>query len=123
LYVGSDVPLLTGLRRLLSLPQYQIISCPDRGSAILFLQGDARYDLLMLELELSGAGVELVQLVRSLPHRQHLPIVIVTTNEEMEDRERLAPHWAADEWVTKQDLAAASQSISRLLESEARRTL
>jgi hypothetical protein len=46
LYVGSDQQWLAALRKVLKRPEYHIVSCPDRGSAVLFLKGDARYHLL-----------------------------------------------------------------------------
>ena len=116
LYVGSDLKLLAALKKLLRKPEYHIVSCPDRGSAILFLEGDARYNLLLFELELRGAtGLELAQLARSLSHREHLPIVIVTANEVIGELEALARNSCADEFVTKKDLAAVPEAITYLL--------
>src|SRR6267378_3565538 len=82
LYVGSDQQWLADLRKVLKRPEYHIVSCPDRGSAVLFLKGDARYQLLLFELELRGTtGLELASLARSLPHREPLPIIIVAEDE------------------------------------------
>ena len=86
LYVGSDQVWLAALRRVLKRPESHIVSCPDRGSAILFLKGDAKYHLLLFELDLRGTtGLELASLARSLPHREHLPILIVA-GEEITDQ-------------------------------------
>ena len=116
LYVGTDMEMLAALRRVLRKPEYHIVSCPDRGSAILFLEGDARYNLLLFELELHGkTGLELTQLARSLPYRAHLPIVIVTAKEVIGVSEGLVRNSGADEWVSKRDLAAVPQTITRLL--------
>ena len=56
LYVGRDQELLVALRKVLREPQYLIVSCMDRGSAILFLRGDPKYDLLLFDLELACKG-------------------------------------------------------------------
>jgi len=79
LYVAGDLDFLRALRKVLTEPEYHIVSCPHVGSAILFLEGNPRYDLLIFELELRG--LELTKLARSLSHHEHLPIVMVTASE------------------------------------------
>jgi CheY-like chemotaxis protein len=87
LYIGRDQELLVALRKVLRKSEYHIVSCPDRASAILFLEGDPRYDLLLFEFELRGkTGLELTVLARSLSHREHLPIVIITAGEIIDDQ-------------------------------------
>src|SRR6267142_154213 len=82
LYVGSDQQWLAALRKVLRKPEFHIVSCPDRSSAILFIKGDASYQLLLFEFELRGTtGLELTRLARSLPHREKLPIIIVAEGE------------------------------------------
>ena len=75
----DDIQFLRALRRVLTEPDYHIVSCPHVDSAMDFLKGNPRYDLLMFELELRG--LELTKLARSLAHREHLPIVMLTANE------------------------------------------
>src|SRR6267143_501136 len=102
LYVGSDQHWLAALRKFLRKPEYHIVSCPDRGSAILFLKGDARYQLLLFELELHNpTGLELARLTRSLPHREQLPIIIVAGNEVSDHSEEVACLAGANEYLTK----------------------
>jgi CheY-like chemotaxis protein len=110
LYVGSDQQWLAALREVLREPEHHIVSCPDRGSAILFLKGDARYHLLLFELDLGGTtGLELASLARSLPHRELLPIIIVTEDEVTDKLEELARSAGASECLTKTgEVAAAS---------------
>ena len=113
LYVGSDQHWLAALRQVLRKPEYHIVSCPDRGSAILFLKGDARYHLLLFELELSGTtGLELASLARSVPHREHLPILIVAGEEITDQLEELAHRAGASEYLTKTgDISVAAASV------------
>ena len=117
LYVGSDQQWLAALRKFLRKPEYHIVSCPDRGSAILFLKGEARYRLLLFELELRGTtGLELATLARSLPHREHLPILIVVGEEITDQLEELARRAGANECLTKTgDIAVAAASVQRRL--------
>ena len=117
LYVGSDQQWLAALRKVLKRPQYHIVSCPDRGSAILFLKGEARYHLLLFELELRGTtGLELASLAQSLPHREQLPIIIVSEDEVTDQLEERARHAGASEYLTKTgDISVAAASVQRRL--------
>jgi hypothetical protein len=38
LYFGSDLELVAALRKVLTKPDYRLVTCSDRESAILFLQ-------------------------------------------------------------------------------------
>src|SRR5438046_4202914 len=46
LYVGEDLALICFLRTAFHGPDYHVVSCPDRGSAELFIKSDIRYQLL-----------------------------------------------------------------------------
>ena len=124
LYVGNDQHWLAALRKVLKRPEYHVVSCPDRGSAILFLKGDARYHLLLFELDLRGTtGLELARLARSLPHREKLPIIIVA-GEETDQLEELARSAEASEYLTKTgDIAVAAASVQRHLRTSPLRPL
>ncbi|SRR6266567_850070 len=114
LYVGGDLKFLRALRQVLTKPQYHIVSCPHVGSAMDFLKGNPRYDLVIFELELRG--LELTKLARSLSHREHVPIVMVTANEIVDGFGKLSRNSRVDEWVSKQDLAAVPEILISLLE-------
>ena len=116
LYVGDDLELLRALRKVLTKPDYHIVSCPHVGSAILFLEGNPRYDLLVFDLELRGKSViELTRLARSMPHRAHLPIVIVMTNEIVGDLGKVGRQSGVGEWVSKRDIPDCAETIISLL--------
>lgn len=117
LYVGGDIELLRALRKVLTEPDYHIVSCPHVGSAILFLQGNPRYDLLMFEHELRG--LELTKKAQSLPKRKHVPVVMVTANETVDGFRNAPRNLRVDKSATKQDLAANPEILLRLLDMEA----
>jgi CheY-like chemotaxis protein len=82
LYLSDDLKLLAALRQRLTEPDYELVACADRGSAILFLKSEIRYDALLIDFQWRGKeGLELAQLARSLPARQRMPIVLVTGTE------------------------------------------
>ena len=116
LYVGQDQLWFAALRKFLAKPQFHIVYCPDRSSAIRFLKGDPKYHLLMFDLEpQEPTALELIGLARSLPHREQLPIVIVTG--EQPDRSRdFARQTGATECLSKTgDVSVAAEAINRLL--------
>jgi DNA-binding response OmpR family regulator len=79
LYVGNDLDLIAALRRFLTKPDHKIVSRMDCGSAAFFLNGNPRYELLVFDLKLGSPRVlKLIPLARSLSHRKHLPIMVLT---------------------------------------------
>ena len=83
LYIGSDLPLMSSLRQLLPKPKYHVVTCPDRDSAERFIKSEIQYDLFIFDHEMRDrAAFDLAQLIRSLPHRQHLSVIIVGTESE-----------------------------------------
>lgn len=115
LYVGGDVQFLRALRGVLTEPDYHIVSCPHVTSAMEFLKGNPRYNLLIFELELRG--LELTNLVRSLAHREQLPIVMLTANKVEDSLRKLTRNARVDEWVSKAS-ATVPQILISLLEVE-----
>lgn len=86
LYVGEDQEFFRALRSTLKWPDYHIVSCPHVGTAILFLEGNPRYDLLIFEAEVRGkTGLKLALQTRSMAHRSHIPIIIVLPDESAVD--------------------------------------
>lgn len=116
LYVGSDLDLIGALRTFLTKADHQIVSCMDCGSAAFFLKGDPRYELLVFDLELGSTRVlKLIPLARSLSHRKHLPIVVLTETEGGAAGE-LARHAGPDELLSRKDLGGLARSIARYLD-------
>jgi CheY-like chemotaxis protein len=90
----------------------------DRGSAILFLRGDPKYDLLLFDFELLGMkALEMARLAQSLPHRQRTPIIITTANGLTGNLEKRARRAGVKECLIKTaEVVELSQAIMRLLE-------
>ena len=117
LYVGNDLDLIAALRGLLTKPDHKIMSCMDCGSAAFFLKGDPRYELLVFDLELGSTRVlKLIPLARSLSHRKHLPIIILTETEGGA-AEELARNAGPDEVLSRKEMSGVARSVARLLTS------
>jgi CheY-like chemotaxis protein len=117
LYVGNDLDLIAALRRVLTKPNHKIVSCMDCGSATSFLKGDPRYELLVFDLELGSTRVlKLIPLARSLSHRKHLPIIVLTETEGGAAGE-LPRNASADDVLSRKDMGGVARSVARLLTS------
>ena len=82
-----------------------------------FLKSNIRYDLFLFDLDLlNETGVEWSRLVRSLPHRQPTPIIILGADEVIGRFGDLAREAGASECLTKTgDILAVVEAIQRLL--------
>ena len=117
LYLGSDLALISALRKDLTEPDYRLVACSDRGSAIMFLQSEIPYDLLLIDLEWRGReGLKLARLTRSLPRREGMPIVLVGV-ELSKHTMKLASRAGINKCVMKTaDMSAVSKVIRQLTE-------
>ena len=116
LYVGNDLGPLAALRAVLRRPEFHIVSCPDRDSAIRFIKSDIRYDIFLFDLEMrDSAAFELAELAQSLDHRRHTPIVLAASEIDSKLKE-LARNAGAIECVSKNGgMSALPNVIARLL--------
>ena len=117
LYVGQDVDWFRRLKGALGLPANRLVYCAGGSSVGHFLKSNIRYDLFWFDLDLlDETGLELVRLVRSIPHRRLTPIIIVGGEEVIGRLEGLARQAGANECLTKAgDILAAVEAIQRLL--------
>ena len=117
LYLGNDLKLMTAVRQVLTLPIYRLVACSDRESAILFLESEIPYDLLLIDLDWRGKeGLKLARLAHSLQHRKRMPIILVA-GRMSSDIQALARKAGVKKCVTKKpDLGAVSDAIRQLVE-------
>ena len=119
LYLGSDLELIAALKKALTEPDYRLVSCSERESAILFLKSEIPYDLLLIDLEWRGKeGLKLARLAHSLPHRKRMPIILVAATELSSKLQTLAGRAGVNECVTKTpDMAAVIEAIWRMIDA------
>jgi DNA-binding response OmpR family regulator len=118
LYLGADLGLIAAVRQVLTEPNYWLVTCGDRESAILFLRSEIPYDLLLIDLDWRGKeGLKLARLAHSLRHRKRMPIVLVTARKLNSDMKTSARRAGVKECVTKKpDMGAVSEAIRQMLE-------
>jgi DNA-binding response OmpR family regulator len=117
LYLGDDLELRAALRKVLTKSDYQLVTCSDRDSAILFLKSEIPYHLLLIDLEWPGAeGLKLARLAHSQRHRKRMPIILVVAAESSRELRAQARRAGVTEWVTKTpDMGAFSAAIRHLV--------
>jgi len=88
LIIEDEVSNQEALERLLR-DSYRLEVCADAESGLQILNGEEPVDLLLLDLNLPGmSGFELLSLIRSEPHLQQLPVIILTGLTDEADEER-----------------------------------
>jgi DNA-binding response OmpR family regulator len=117
LYLGSDLELVKALRKVLTKPDYRLVTCGDRATAILFLKSTIPYELLLVDLEWrDGEGLKLARLARSKRHRRQMPIALLAATElsdEMRTRSRRA---GVTGWITRTpDLEEVAERIKKVV--------
>jgi CheY-like chemotaxis protein len=106
-------------KEMLETQGWQVETCPDGNAALEKISGETNYELLLIDYDLPGVnGLELVRRARSLAHRTHTPIVILSaTPVQAEAREA-----GADAFLRKpQDVGAIVETISRLVGSTSKK--
>ena len=93
-------------RRLLDDAGFDVVAAADAAEALRELT-EAPFDCVVTDVEMPGMdGWELTRHLRDLPAFAHLPVVIVSTRDDPEDRLR-GLQAGADAYLTKQGLDAS----------------
>ena len=118
LYLGSDVKLMAAMRQMLTQPDYQVVACSDRDSAVLFLRSRVPYHLLLIDLEWRvKVGLKIARLAHSLRHRKRMPKILVSSSIALRgDLKALARTAGVNEWVRKSPEAGVVEVIRRMIE-------
>lgn len=115
--VADDSPLtLTVLVELLQGLGYEVFPARDGREALTHVR-ERKPDLLLTDLDMPQmGGIELVKVVRSAPATRDLPVVVLTSRGDDEDRRRGADA-GADAYVTKSELRyeQLAELLTRLL--------
>ncbi len=100
--VADDEPHIRRiLATLLEASGYSVDQAEDGTRALELLSGSAPYRIALMDLLMPGhTGLEVLDRVRSLPHRRDLPVVILTAKGQDADRQA-AFQMGATDFVTK----------------------
>jgi two-component system, chemotaxis family, sensor kinase CheA len=92
-------------RSILETAGYSVVTAEDGRAALDVLQRDAEVALVLTDIEMPNVtGLELLAAIRAAPERPSLPVVVVTSRGDAEDR-RLGAEAGADAYVVKSEFA------------------
>lgn len=101
LVADDDPEICTLIKTILSKGPYEITVCNDAESALVHMQRDAPYDILISDFMLPGiSGIELITQVRQNAATARMPIVMISghSNYAMDARAKTA---GADAFLNK----------------------
>lgn len=100
--VADDEPHIRRiLSTLLEAASFEVDSVSDGPAAVDSLEKDTEYQLVLLDIMMPGAsGLEVLEAVRKLDHRQTVPVIILTAKGQDADRDE-AFALGANDFVTK----------------------
>jgi DNA-binding response OmpR family regulator len=101
LVADDDPEICTLIKTILRSASFEVEVCADAESALVHLQRDKSYDILISDFMLPGiSGIELITMVRANPQTARLPILMISghSNYAMDARARSA---GADHFLNK----------------------
>ena len=113
LFVEDDDVVLRVVKKTLELEGWRVEVYEDGDAALRGLEGEGRYDLIIADADLPGAGgIELIRRARALPHRRETPLIIFSSYPNREE----ALGAGADEFLRKPEgIYAVRETIALLL--------
>ncbi|HEX2093936.1 MAG TPA: response regulator [Longimicrobiaceae bacterium] len=76
---------------------YRVTLVPDGRAALERLRGDEPIDVVLLDIMMPYAsGLDVLQEIRSLPHRRDVPVIILTAKGQESDRAQAMSLGATD---------------------------
>ena len=114
LHAEDDALVASAVRDTLRGEGWRVSTYGDGLAALGEIEGTEPYDLLIIDKQLPGAdGLELVSRARELPHRQHVPVIMLSASGDVEREARRA---GASAFLRKpEDMPALAETIARLL--------
>ena len=101
LVADDDPEICTLIKTILRNASFEVSVCPDAESALVHLQRDKAYDILISDFMLPGiSGIELITMVRANPQTARLAILMISghSNYAMDARAKSA---GADHFLNK----------------------
>ncbi|MCO6149585.1 response regulator [Flavobacterium sp. NRK1] len=101
LIVDDDSRNIFALAATLKAKSYDCVSCNGAEEALQLLATDARADVVLLDMMMPDMdGYEAIPLIKQLPGRQSLPVIAVTAQAMIGDREKCI-RAGADGYISK----------------------
>jgi|ERR1041384_6225196 CheY-like chemotaxis protein len=117
LYVEDNPLVAAAVNDLLKAAGYRVTHLTDGLAALSEIESHTHYDLCLFDNELPRLdGWQLIEHARTLPHRQHTPIILTSAR----DRTTLAQQIGADAFLPKPEgINHLLATITRLIHQAA----
>ena len=82
LYAEDHKIVADAVKETLELEGFRVVLCSDGAVTLQRLSSNARYDLFIVDNHLPNVnGIELIRHTRQLPHRQAIPIIMLSATD------------------------------------------
>lgn len=101
LIIDDDVRNIFALTATLKAKSYHCVSRTGAKEAIEFLNGDDDVDVVLIDMMMPEMdGYEAIPIIKSISKRKDIPVIAVTAQAMLGDREKCL-HAGADDYVSK----------------------
>jgi CheY-like chemotaxis protein len=101
LIIDDDVRNIFALSAVLKARSYNCLSCQGAVEAIELLQGDTPVDIVLIDMMMPGMdGYEAIPIIKGLQNRAGIPVIAVTAQAMVGDREKCLEA-GADDYISK----------------------
>lgn len=113
LVIEDYKPVLHLMKDMLEMEGYVVDLCENGTAALSKIQSSEHYDLILTDNDLPGvSGLELIRHARTLAHRRHAPIIMLSALPHQREAHRAG----ANEFLKKpEEVIAVVQTVTRLL--------
>jgi CheY-like chemotaxis protein len=89
LYAEDNRLVYEAVKETFELEGWEIEICPSGFLALEKIKGEIPYDLFLIDNDLPGiVGLELIRVIKSLPHRKHTPIIMLSASNVEHEAKR-----------------------------------
>jgi CheY-like chemotaxis protein len=101
LIVDDDARNIFALKATLKSKSFECISSPDAAGAIELLKTNEAIDVVLIDMMMPDMdGYEAIPIIKGLKERQNMPVIAVTAQAMLGDREKCLQA-GADDYVSK----------------------
>lgn len=101
LIIDDDVRNIFALSAVLKARSYNCLSCQGAIEAIELLQGDTPVNIVLIDMMMPGMdGYEAIPIIKGLQNRAGIPVIAVTAQAMVGDREKCLEA-GADDYISK----------------------
>ena len=101
LIVDDDTRNIFALSAVMRSRSYECISCLSAREALRILNSDEHFDVILLDMMMPDIdGYDALPLIKEIPNRQSTPVIAVTAQAMIGDREKCLEA-GADDYISK----------------------